>query len=98
MSATSTGLDPREVGIELRIGRVGRENVPTKARRLLVEGRLQIRLYSPGEIRAICRGTEEVHRLGFERGSWWCSCPARGPLCSHLAALQLVASKPEGER
>ncbi len=88
-----TGLDPHGVGLELRLARVGRENVETKARRYLVEGRLTIVRVEGGRIDATCRGTEETHRLGFERGDWYCTCPARAR-CSHLVALQLLIPRP----
>ncbi len=91
----STGIAPETIGFEVRLGRVGRENRETKARRILVEGRLAVGLYDSMRVEATCRGTEEVHRLGFVSGSWWCSCPARGR-CSHITALQLVAPRPLG--
>jgi uncharacterized Zn finger protein len=88
----STGIDPLAIGLELRLGRVSRENVETKGRRYLVEGRLRIRRVEPSCIVASCRGTEETHRVAFEHGEWFCTCPARGR-CSHLVALQLVVTR-----
>ena len=82
-------IDPLAVGMEVRIGRLGRENIESKGRRYLIEGRLSVRRLEPNRIVAACRGTEETHRLGYEHGDWFCTCPARGR-CSHLVALQLV--------
>jgi uncharacterized Zn finger protein len=65
-----------------------RENAEAKGRRYLTEGRLL--MLSAGErIEARCRGNGEFYRLGYERGAWYCTCPAVGK-CSHLVALQLV--------
>lgn len=68
-----------------------REDATTKGRRYVSEGRLVVQEVTPARIRAVCRGSGTVHLLGWGRGSWWCSCPARG-LCSHLVALRLVTS------
>ena len=89
----TTGLAPADLGLELRLGRLSRESAETKGRRYLVEGRLQIVSYGSDTIEAVCRGTEETHRLGFSGGSYFCSCPAK-TRCSHLVALQLVAPRP----
>lgn len=85
------GIDPATVSTETRVGRVGRENIATKGRRYLIEGRLTIRYVGVNRIAAHCRGTEETHTLGFDE-DWACSCPAKGR-CSHLVALQLVAPR-----
>lgn len=66
-----------------------RENAEAKGRRYLTEGRLVVQYLAPGVIRAMCRGGGEVYRLGFERGGWYCECPALSRCC-HLVALQLV--------
>lgn len=73
-----------------------RENAETKGRRYLLEGRLLVTFVDPRRVRARCRGSGSVHRLGYDRGAWYCSCPARG-VCSHLVALQLVTAPEEGE-
>jgi hypothetical protein len=88
-----SGVDPLAIGMEVRLGRLGRENVETKGRRLLIEGRLRLRFVDPFSVIATCRGTEVTHSLAFDHGEWFCSCPARGR-CSHLAALQLVCERP----
>jgi uncharacterized Zn finger protein len=67
-----------------------RENAEAKGRRYLVEGRLTVERVDAAEIRATCRGSGGVHRLGWRQDSGWLyTCPARGR-CSHLVALQLV--------
>ncbi len=70
-----------------------RENVHDKGRRYLLEGRLLVDHVDADTIRATCRGAGDVYRLGYDRGGWWCSCPAR-TTCSHLTALQLVTVRP----
>lgn len=73
-----------------------REAVGEKARRYLSEGRLTVTSLHGRRVRATCRGGGgTTYRLGFDRGSWWCECPAYGR-CSHLDALQLV-TVPERE-
>lgn len=68
-----------------------RENAASKGRRYLVEGRLIVTAINAMGIAANCRGAGEVHQLGYRRGRWWCSCPAKG-VCSHLTALRLVVA------
>lgn len=70
-----------------------RENAEAKGRRYVTEGRLLVRLVGPHGIRAICRGGGELYHVGYERGGWYCECPALGR-CSHLVALQLVTIRP----
>lgn len=76
----------------------GAESVEQKARRLLAEGRLTVTaIRADGTVVAECRGTDRIHRLGFDgkRQEWRCTCEARGR-CSHLAALQLVTVRSGG--
>jgi uncharacterized Zn finger protein len=71
---------------------VPRENAAVKARRLLGEGRVDVRHRQGPELRAFVRGDSgEVHEAGHVRGSWYCSCAAYGR-CSHMAALMLIAT------
>lgn len=68
-----------------------RENVDTKARRYLAEGRLTVMQLDALSIEAVCRGGGALYELGHTSGSgWFCSCPARGVRCAHLHALRLV--------
>jgi uncharacterized Zn finger protein len=73
---------------------VSRENIDTKGRRLLTEGRVQIVEVGPLAISALVRGDSgEVYTTGWV-GDWACTCEARGR-CSHLVALQLVTTAPK---
>jgi uncharacterized Zn finger protein len=63
--------------------------VAEKAARYLAEGRLTVHHADGQTVRASCRGQRE-YGLGFDGGSWACSCPARRE-CAHLVALRLVA-------
>lgn len=70
-----------------------REDAAAKARRLLGEGRLNVRRADSGGIVADCRGDSgAVYRVTFDlrSGEWGCTCPALSR-CSHVRALQLVA-------
>ena len=68
-----------------------RENAAAKARRLLIEGRVNIIRRVGPELLAEIRGDSgEVYQAGHEPGRWWCSCPAVDT-CSHVRALMLVA-------
>jgi hypothetical protein len=75
---------------------MSRESAETKGRRYLTEGRLLVIEVGPGVIRATCCGDGAVHRLGWWRGRWGCSCPAGafGRQCAHLVALRLMAVEP----
>lgn len=69
-----------------------RETTGAKARRYLTEGRLVVTGVDGNHVTAYCRGQGEQYDLGHTPGrGWWCSCPARGDRCAHLAALWLVA-------
>lgn len=73
-----------------------RESAFEKGRRYLVEGRLLVRSAGPHGIQAMCRGDSgEFYRVGYERGGWYCGCPALGR-CSHLTALMLVTARRTG--
>ncbi|HEX9343411.1 MAG TPA: hypothetical protein VF995_07340, partial [Actinomycetota bacterium] len=70
-----------------------REPVEAKAIRYLTAGRLQVLEVTPQVVRAECAGsTGELHRVGWWRGRWGCSCPAGrfSRTCCHLLALRLV--------
>lgn len=87
---TLTGVSPNDLGVELRLGRVGRENAQTKAIRLVSSGRVAVRNWSPTRGEAFVRGDSAViRRVIYLDGSWSCPCEARG-LCSHIRAVQQV--------
>jgi uncharacterized Zn finger protein len=68
-----------------------REGAEAKGRRYLQEGRLIVLAAARDHVDAVCRGAGEVHRVAYRRGSWACTCTARG-LCSHLVAVQLCTA------
>jgi uncharacterized Zn finger protein len=71
-----------------------RENALVKGQRYVAAGRLTVRHVSEHSIDAHCRGDRgEIYQCGYERGGWYCSCPARGD-CSHLYALWSVCVRP----
>ncbi len=75
-----------------------RENAAAKARRLLSEGRLDVRKVEADEIAAYVRGdSAEVYSVGYTPAGWYCDCSARGR-CSHVMALQLVTLVRRGGR
>jgi hypothetical protein len=74
-----------------------RENATAKALRVLVRLASTFRLADNRRILAWCRGdSAEVYDVGYDRGGWFCSCPALGR-CSHLIALMRVTVRPRGE-
>lgn len=68
-----------------------RESADLKARRYLAEGRLVVTRVDQRWIVASVRGDGEVYRSTWHRGTWSCTCPARGR-CAHLLALGLVTA------
>lgn len=82
-----------------------RETLEDKAKRVLVEGRLQvIRIDPDGNILARVHGLSGAHYVcGFvtEEGRAGCTCKASsdfGRECYHLRALWMVVSRPEIKR
>ena len=65
-----------------------RENAPTKARRLLTEGRVVVTRIDTYRIDAQVRGdSAALYRVAYLGGQWHCTCPAR-TRCSHVQATQ----------
>lgn len=92
-SRDEAGLVPRSVGYDIRIGMRGTENRQTKARRYLVEGRLDIRRVTDHQIIAVCRGNGARYGLGWSQSKGWhCDCIARMEDCCHVLALKLVVT------
>ena len=89
----ATGIDPRSIGYELRIGRVTRENSETRALRLLLEGRVAIRSVGLRGVLAFVKGDSgSLRTVRFDPGlEWQCSCPARGK-CAHVRAVMHVVT------
>lgn len=92
-----TGINPRAVGYEIRLGISSVENRRTKARRYLIEGRLEVRRIDEHGTVAICRGNGATYELGWspDRG-WHCDCIARVEDCCHVLALKLVTNQHAG--
>lgn len=79
-----------------------RENAAAKARRLLVEGRVDLEYRQGRHVIASVRGDSgELYVVEHYDGAWSCSCVALGR-CSHVQAIQLVTvlvrPAPEGVR
>ena len=71
-----------------------REDAATKARRLLGEGRLTLRVLEEDEIVATVRGdSARIHTVHWDSDGWSDDCDAVGK-CSHIRALQLVVLEP----
>ena len=68
-----------------------RENVETKARRYLTEGRVRIQLCNEesGVVDAEVRGNGAVYRVDHDEHGWSCDCQARTE-CAHIFALKNV--------
>jgi hypothetical protein len=65
---TVRGIDPLAIATEVRLHNWARENLRTKARRYLIEGRLTVRRVTDSEIDAFAHGTETTHHVGYRRG------------------------------
>lgn len=65
----------------------GREG---RARRLLVDGNVDVRSVQPGRIAAVVQGIYEPHEVAFTDGTWSCSCPATGWRCIHVRSVWRV--------
>ena len=65
------------------------ETVPAKAARYLAEGRVKVRLVSPGRVEADVRGNL-AYTIVREGRRWACDCPARRRECCHVQAVRLV--------
>lgn len=72
-------------------GRGMRENSAAKARRLLIEARVDIVHRDRSKVDAIVRGDSAVaYRVRHSAGAGWsCNCEARSR-CSHVQAVALV--------
>ena len=87
----STGIDPAAIATEVKLGRMFKENAPTKAMRYLVEGRCIVTHVDADRVAARVRG-REVYDVEFAPGRGWsCTCPARGRCAHRLAVAHVVA-------
>ena len=88
-----SGIDPLAISTEIKLGRMFKENAPTKAMRYLVEGRCIIRIVDEDRVVARVRG-REVYDVEWSHGSGWsCSCPARSTHCAHRLAVAHVTAR-----
>ncbi len=72
-----------------------RENQRAKALRLVLEGRLRVRLVDPARRRAWVqvRGSSgKLYSVRYDGNEWRCPCQVRG-VCSHLMAAWLVIAQ-----
>ena len=69
-----------------------REIAASKARRLLVEGRVVVVGVDGTEVDAIVRGDSSYYLVQHRPGSWTCPCEAIRALCSHVRAVLLVTA------
>ena len=67
--------------------------VTSKAHRLLVAGRLELRHVDGHGVTAVCRGDHGTYDVRLTGGRWECSCAAVGR-CSHVEAVRLVTVAP----
>ena len=88
----SGGISPSAAGLEIRVGKIARENSRTKAARLLLEGRVMVlRVDSAGCLADVRGDSGQIRRVVFDSqgDDWSCPCPARGK-CSHVLAVAMV--------
>jgi hypothetical protein len=72
------------------VASTGRESAALKAARLLVEGRVRLRLVKVGRCWARVNGTTAVYDVGCVHGQWHCSCASYGKGCAHIRAVQAI--------
>jgi hypothetical protein len=69
-----------------------REDVETKAARLLREQRVHVTLIEGERVEARVTGDHSTYTTGYDsRRGWYCECPALGA-CSHLRGVVLVTT------
>ena len=72
-----------------------RENVTTKAHRLLSTDAVQVRWATDQIINASVRGDSGIHDVRWSHlQGWTCSCPGYGPKCSHIQATRSITMRP----
>ena len=71
-----------------------RENAASKALRLLVSGRVRVRLVRKGRVWVEVRGDSgKIRNVRFAQGVWRCSCDAGANRCSHARAVWLIIAQ-----
>lgn len=68
-----------------------RENVRARALRLLIEGRVRVRLVHRERVRVDVRGDSgRIHGVTYTHRRWHCTCEATRPGCAHMRAVWLI--------
>lgn len=71
-----------------------RESAAAKAIRLLISGRVRVRVVHAGRVYAEVRGDSgKVHSVTFTKSRWRCSCDAGASRCSHARAVWHVVAQ-----
>jgi hypothetical protein len=71
-----------------------RENVSTKARRLLASDSVQIKFATDHIVSAAVRGDSGIYDIRWSRDQGWdCTCAAFGQKCSHIEATRSVTMR-----
>lgn len=74
----------------------GKEGARQKAMRLLLMGRVRVRLVHRHRVRVEVRGDSgRIYNVMFANGAWHCSCPGLHPGCSHMLATWIVIASEE---
>jgi uncharacterized Zn finger protein len=69
----------------------GKEGARQKALRLLLMGRVRVRLVHRHRVRVEVRGDSgHVYNVTYTNSEWFCTCPGIRPGCSHMLATWLV--------
>jgi hypothetical protein len=71
---------------------VTRESAYDKASRLLAEGRVIVLEANKYGFAASVRGEGHVYCTRWTWGQWQCTCEARRPTCSHIAACRRISA------
>jgi uncharacterized Zn finger protein len=95
VTAKPTPADLVEVAEFLAHRRLtARENVNTRGRRLLIEGRVIVKRVDREEVIVGIRGDSgRIWRVSGDVTGWHCRCPASGT-CAHIVASALVTTLP----
>lgn len=71
----------------------GRETKGSKARRLLAHGQVTVVAVDELLVKAFVEGDSGRYQVVCRWDQWECTCPAFGPVCSHVEAVRLVTRK-----
>jgi len=71
----------------------GQESKTSKARRLLTSGRVCVVSVDELLVKAFVEGDSGTYTVVCRWDRWECTCPAYGPVCSHIEAVRTVTRK-----